>query len=85
MATMEIGMRIELACVEDVIENEIAQGAKQKDVAETYAMALVSSWPTDWPRVNRAIAARWPKGLQRIKEKAWAIARARSKPKEDKA
>ena len=71
-------MRIELACVEDVIENEIAQGLKQKDIAETYAMALVSSWPTDWPRVNRAIAAKWPKGLQRVKEKAWAIARSRS-------
>lgn len=68
-------MRLELACVEDVIENEIAQGLKQKDIAQTYAMALVSSWPTDWPRVNRAISAKWPKGLKRIKEQAWAIAR----------
>lgn len=66
--------------VEDTIENDIAQGAKQKDIAALYAMALVSSWPTDWPRVNRAIAAKWPKGLARVKEMAWAEARARSKP-----
>jgi len=71
-------VRLELACVEDVIENEIQQGARQKDIAETYAMALVSSWPTDWGRVNRAISAKWPKGLLRIKEKAWAIARSRA-------
>lgn len=34
--------RMELACCESVIENEIANGLKQKDIAETYAMALVS-------------------------------------------
>lgn len=68
-----MSITIELACVEDTIENEIAQGAKQKDVAMTYAMALVSSWPTDWGRVNRAIAAKWPKGLNRVKQMAWGI------------
>ena len=61
----------ELLNVEDVIENEIKLGATQASVAKTYALALRSSWPTDWGRVNRAILAKWPKGLQRIKEKAW--------------
>lgn len=73
-------MRIELACVEDTIENEIAQGATQKAIAETFAMALVSSWPTDWKRVNTAIRTRWPNGLERVKEMGWAIARKRSQP-----
>lgn len=57
--------------VEDVIENEIKLGAKQGDVAKTYALALRSDWPTDWGRVNRAILAKWPRGLRRIKERAW--------------
>lgn len=61
----------ELLSVEDVIENEIQLGATQKSVARTYALGLCSSWPTDWKRVNAAILARWPKGLQRIKESAW--------------
>lgn len=64
--------RFELADVEDVIENEIAQGLTQKQIAQTYALALKSSWPTDWGRVNRAIMAKWPKGLKRIKEMAWS-------------
>lgn len=38
---------MEIACVEMVIENEIKQGLTQKDIAQTYAMALVSTWPTD--------------------------------------
>lgn len=69
--------RIELACVESVIENEIDQGLTQKDIATTYAMGLVSSWPTDWARVNKAILAKWPKGLKRVKEWAWKIAESR--------
>lgn len=62
---------LELADVESVIENEIAQGCTQKDIASTYGLALRSSWRTDWARVNAAITARWPKGLDRIKAAAW--------------
>lgn len=61
-----------IQCVEDVIENEIRQGCTQRQVAQTYALALQSSWPTDWNRVNAAITARWPKGLERIKRLAWS-------------
>lgn len=55
------------------IENEINQGCTQAEIANTYAMALVSSWPTDWKRVNEAIVAKWPKGLNRVKTWAWKI------------
>lgn len=62
----------ELQCVEATIENEIQQGCTQRQVAQTYALGLRSSWPTDWARVNAAILARWPKGLERVKTMAWS-------------
>jgi len=65
-------MTIEIACVEAVIENEIKQGCTQRQVAQTYALGLRSSWPTDWAKVNALILARWPKGLERVKEMAWS-------------
>ena len=61
-----------LMCVEDTIENEIAQGCTQRSIAMTYALALQSTWKTDWPRVNAAITKRWPNGLERIKRMAWS-------------
>lgn len=68
-------MRMELACCESVIEDECQRkGSTQKDVASLYAMALVSTWKTDWLRANNAIAARWPKGLERVKTMAWKMA-----------
>lgn len=62
--------QFEIACVESVIENEMAQGCTQKQIAQTYALGLRSSWPTDWKRVNAAILKRWPHGLERIKKMA---------------
>lgn len=62
--------RFELDCVESVIENEIEMGLTQKKIAQSYRLGLESSWPTDWARVNAAILAKWPKGLNRIKELA---------------
>ena len=62
----------ELACVEDVIAQDIANGGSQKSVAKTYALGIRSSWPTDWVQVNAMIMARWPKGLERIKKMAWS-------------
>ena len=74
MATQDPACKavFELACVEEVIENEIKQGCNQRQVAQTYALALRSTWPTDWARVNAAILARWPKGLERVKTLAWS-------------
>lgn len=63
---------VHLQHVETVIENEIAQGCNQRAIAKTYALALRSSWPTDWKRVNEAITRKWPKGLDRIKSLAWS-------------
>ena len=65
-------MIIELADVEGVIEQEIKLGLNQRQIAQTYALGLRSTWPTDWARVNAAIMARWPKGLERIKTMAWS-------------
>ena len=63
----------ELADVEGVIEREIEMGATQREVAKSYALGLLSTWPTDWERVNARIIARWSKsGLLRIKNLAWS-------------
>ncbi len=72
MAETTHDFTFELAHPELVIENEIAQGCTQKQIAQTYRLAMQSSWPTDWARVNQAILKRWPKGLQRVKEMAWS-------------
>jgi hypothetical protein len=72
-------MHLELADCETMIENEIEQAATQKDIALSYAMAMCSSWPTDWKRVNAAIAAKWPKGLIRVKEMAWKLVEQKRK------
>lgn len=62
----------ELTHIENAIENEIAQGCNQRQIAQTYALGLKSSWPTDWAKVNAMILAKWPKGLERIKKMAWS-------------
>lgn len=61
-----------LQFVEETIENEIARGCNQRQIAQTYALALQSSWPTNWTRVNEAITNRWPTALDRIKKLAWS-------------
>ena len=66
-------MTITMALVEATLEDEIAKGCTQADAASTYAWAIRNmnlGQPVDWPRMNRAIAARWPKGLARVKEAA---------------
>ena len=70
-----------------VIEDEIAAGMTQLDIAKTYAMAMASetngAWEADWPRVNKAILGRWSMtGLVRVKKlahKAFAAPRATGK------
>lgn len=65
--------KAEIACVEMVVENEIKQGCNQKQIAQTYALAIRSSWPTDWAKVNAMIIERWSqKSLNRIKKMAWS-------------
>ena len=69
---MSSDWRFEIADVENLIQREIAAGLTQKQIAQTYRLALQSSWPTDWAKVNAMITARWPKGLNRVKELAWS-------------
>ena len=64
---------LEITHVEEVIKNEIKQGLKRKQIAQTYALALRSTWKTDWKAVNKMIIERWsPAGLKYIKDLAWS-------------
>lgn len=62
---------------EELLEQECADKAMhQRDVALTYALAIqgaAKGEEYDWGRMNRAIIARWPKGLQRVKALAWKL------------
>ncbi len=74
-------MNIELANCEAALLAEIADTVfKRKDVAQTYAMALMSSErdKVDWKKVNAAIVERWSvSGLKFIKEAAWKMVEAK--------
>lgn len=74
------GWTMNLVGSTDVIVNEIEQGLTQGCIAQTYAMAIISGSrgvdEPDWATINRAIIARWSmSGLERIKAKAWKLAR----------
>lgn len=63
----------EIQDVENVIENEIKMKCNQRQIAQTYALGLKSSYETDWAKVNKMIVERWSvSGLTRIKEMAWS-------------
>lgn len=65
--------RMELAACTDTLLHEITSGAPRRAVAQTYRLAMQSSQPTDWPRVNAAILERWSvSGLTWIKQQAWS-------------
>ena len=69
-------MRMVLSDPTGQIERECAQPeVTQADVAMTYALALRDEAlvPVDWKRANAAILTRWPKGLARVKERAWKL------------
>lgn len=72
---MSTDFRIELACCTSVLLAEIEDRAfKQADIAQTYALAMNSSGPTDWAKVNAAIISRWSRsGLVRVKNMAHKI------------
>ena len=66
-----------LVCCESVILNEIKQGLNQKQIAQTYRLAIEANKlygePVNWSTINDAIISRWSlKGLERIKTMAWS-------------
>lgn len=66
-----------LVCCESVILNEIKQGLNQKQIAQTYRLAMDAHHrhgePVDWTAINTAIIERWSlKGLERVKSLAWS-------------
>jgi hypothetical protein len=67
-------MSVELWCCTQVLIDEIANKKMyQRDIAKTYSLALRSSYPTDWAKVNEAIITRWSlSGLDIIKNMAWS-------------
>jgi len=67
------GYTLNLMCADMVIQNEINQCCTQKQIAQTYALALRSENHVDWKAINIAIINRWSvSGLERIKQLAWS-------------
>ena len=65
-----------------VVKNEVEKGLSQKQVAETFALALwaenAGGIACDWKSLNDAVMARWGiKGLSRVKTMGWKIYEAR--------
>ncbi len=67
-------MRVELSDCTNFLLREIADEKMfRNDIAKTYALAMRSSFPTDYAKVNAAIIERWSaSGLKYIKERAWS-------------
>jgi hypothetical protein len=67
-------MVIEMVDCTGTLLREIAMPESTRNsVAQTYALAMKSSEPTDWPAVNRAIIARWSlSALEHVKKLAWS-------------
>ena len=60
-------------CTEVLLDEISKREFKQKDIAQTYALALKSNEKTDWVKINKAIIEQWSiSGLARIKEMAWS-------------
>jgi hypothetical protein len=66
--------KMELYCCTSTLLDDISDNRfTKKNVAKTYALALRSSYPTDWGKVNKAIIKRWSRnGLEDIKRMAWS-------------
>jgi hypothetical protein len=55
-----------------LLEEVKLPGITQDSVALTYAFIMAQEGNSaDWPKINQAIIARWPKGLNRVKKIAW--------------
>ena len=72
-------MRCELMNPTDALLWDIRNSEVKRDsIAATYSLALQSSEPTDWAKVNQAIIARWSMaGLEYIKNRAWKLKEGR--------
>jgi len=58
----------------DALCERIRAAKNQTEAAEAYADGM-KTLPRDrrWSRVNECVRERWPKGLERVKLKAWRI------------
>jgi hypothetical protein len=69
------------ACTRTILD-EIAMGLRTKDVALTYAMAILAEAreadAPNWTSINAAIRRRWgDRGLARVKKAAWKLIEAK--------
>jgi hypothetical protein len=63
---------IEIQNVEEIIRNELVCELDWKYITKTYALALRSSWKTDWEKVDAMIEKKLgAKKLAKIKQQAW--------------
>jgi len=63
---------IEIQNVEEIIWNELVCGLNWRDITKTYALALRSSWKTDWQKVDAMIEKKLGSTvLAKIKQHAW--------------
>ena len=60
-------------CTETILDEISMPELTQKQVAQTYRLAMESSEEKDWKVINAAIMKRWGQsGLTRIKKLAWS-------------
>lgn len=66
-------MKIEMVdCVNTILREIAMPEIHQKDIAQSYALALRSSEKIDWAVINKAIIDRWSMaGLKKIKTMAY--------------
>ena len=69
------GLRVQLVdCTATLLSEIKLRESTRKDIALTYALALVSEDGTKWMEVNQAIIERWSlSGLKYIKQQAWKL------------
>lgn len=66
----------------------IETAPNQEAVAILYCELMLVVPPSDestWPLVNLAVRARWPKGLERVKRRAWQLRAMRERTERVKA
>ena len=69
----------EQSSLEQRIEQGIAGGATQAEIAPLLADAIAQQTTVDARRVMRAVNDRWPKGRERILGLAWKIVKHRQR------
>lgn len=70
-----LGLHVQLVdCTETLLSEIKLRESTRKDIAITYAMALLSDEQKKWSVINQAIIDRWSlSGLKFVKRHAWKL------------